>query len=348
MKLSNKCWLSILSALLTLGACSSEKKPAPNPAPAPDATVFAKGADISWVTEMEKAGKKFYTSDKRETDCMHLMRELGINAIRLRVWVNPLDGWCGKEDVLVKAWRARNLGFRLMIDFHYSDVWADPSNQTKPAAWSNYSLDELKTAVANHTKDVLGTLKANGIGVEWVQVGNETKTGMLWPEGQATSGNFENYAQLTTAGYDAVKSVYPNAKVVVHVDSGNDSSRFIWLFDGLKQNGGKWDVIGMSLYPSLSTETWKAQNESCEANMKALIKRYGTEVMICEVGVPENNATDAKAFLEDILAKSKAIEGHKCLGLFYWEPEAYGGWKGYDKGAFDDEGKPTEAMEAFK
>ena len=173
-----------------------------------------------------------------------------MNAIRLRVWVNPSDGWCGKEDVLMKAWRAHNLGFRLMIDFHYSDVWADPANQTKPAAWSNYTLDELKTAVADHTKDVLSALKEKGIDVEWVQVGNETRTGMLWPEGQATSGNFKNFADLTVSGYDAVKSVYPNAKVIIHLDGGDNNSNYTWMFDGLKQNGGKWDVIGMSLYPS--------------------------------------------------------------------------------------------------
>ena len=349
MKLRNKCWLTALFALLTLGACNDDETPAPNPAPTYDMTGFAKGADVSWVTEMEKVGKKFYTSAGREMECMRLMRELGMNAIRLRVWVNPSDGWCGKEDVLMKAWRAHNLGFRLMIDFHYSDVWADPANQTKPAAWSNYTLDELKTAVADHTKDVLSALKEKGIDVEWVQVGNETRTGMLWPEGQATSGNFKNFADLTVSGYDAVKSVYPNAKVIIHLDGGDNNSNYTWMFDGLKQNGGKWDVIGMSLYPSWSTtETWEKLNEKCVANMKALIERYGTEVMLCEVGMPWDDAIKAKAFLADILAKSKAIEGGKCLGVFYWEPEAYGGWKAYGKGAFDDEGKPTEAMDAFK
>lgn len=349
MKLRNKFWLSALCVLFALGACSDDETTAPNPAPTYDMTGFAKGADVSWMTEMEKAGKKFYTAEGRDMECMHLMRELGMNAIRLRVWVNPADGWCGKEDVIAKAWRAQKLGFRLMIDFHYSDVWADPANQTKPAAWTDFTLEQLKTAVASHTTEVLTALKEKGIDVEWVQVGNETRTGMLWPEGKASSGNTKNFAELCTSGYDAVKSVYPQAKVIIHLDDGANNSRYTWLFDGLKQNGGKWDVIGLSLYPSWSTtETWQVQNEKCAANMKALIERYGTEVMLCEVGMPWEDSVAAKAFLADIIAKAKAIDGGKCLGVFYWEPQAYGAWKGYDKGAFDDEGKPTEAMDAFK
>lgn len=351
MKTTYKNWLRALFLLLIpfLGtACEDDETLAPNPQPTYDMSGFAKGADVSWVTQMEKSGKKFYTTAGREMECMHLMRELGMNAIRLRVWVNPSDGWCGKEDVLVKAWRAHNLGFRLMIDFHYSDTWADPANQTKPAAWNDYSLEELKVAVADHTKDVLQALKEKGIGVEWVQVGNETRTGMLWPEGKASSTDTKSFAQLCTAGYDAVKEIYPDAKVIIHLDDGANNSRYTWMFDGLKANGGKWDIIGLSLYPSWSaTDTWEEQNDKCLANMKALIERYGTEVMLCEVGMPWDDA-HAKDFLADVVAKAKSIENGKCQGVFYWEPQAYGGWNGYTMGAFTDEGRPTEALQAFK
>ena len=147
---------------------------------------------------------------------MSLLRDLGMNAIRLRVWVNPendtddVRGWCNKGDVLLKAWRAHNLGYRIMIDFHYSDRWADPSQQAKPQAWADYSVEQLKQAIADHTKDVLSALKEKGIDVEWVQVGNETHQGMLFPTGQTTSEEGRvNFASFVTAGYDGVKEVYP-------------------------------------------------------------------------------------------------------------------------------------------
>src|ERR1035437_5958209 len=148
---------------------------------------FAKGADVSWVTQMEASGKKFYNSAGTEMECMALLKSLGMNSIRLRVWVNPADGWCNSQDVLAKALRAKNLGMKIMIDFHYSDSWADPSKQTKPTAWTNLSFNDLKTAVATHTTDVLNLLKTNNITPEWVQVGNETGNGMLWEDGKASS-----------------------------------------------------------------------------------------------------------------------------------------------------------------
>ena len=232
---------------------------------------FAKGADVSWLTEMEKDGVKFYNQNGKATECMKLLREEGTNSIRLRVWVNPEGGWCGKDDVIAKAWRAQQLGFRLMIDFHYSDTWADPAHQTVPAAWQGYTAEQMKQAVADHTKDVLTALKDKGVtNVEWVQVGNETRDGMLWNDAEGddakavtgrVSENAANFAAYVNAGYDAVKAVYPQAKVIVHVDEGNNLGRYTWLFGELKKNGGKWDVIGMSLYPE--DNNWQDLTTNC-------------------------------------------------------------------------------------
>ena len=116
-----------------------------------------------------------------------------------------MESWSGKQDVINLAKRAANKGYRLMIDFHYSDSWADPGQQTKPAAWANHSVNQLGQAVADHTTDVLNGLKAEGITPEWVQVGNETNNGMLWPEGQAST-NMANYALFVERGYQAVKT----------------------------------------------------------------------------------------------------------------------------------------------
>ena len=346
---------SALLFSLTGTSCSNDDNTTPEKEKTYDMTGFAKGADVSWLTQMENSGKIFKDANGKTQECMHILRDLGMNSIRLRVWVNPTGGWCGKDDVVAKAWRAQQLGMRLMIDFHYSDSWADPSKQYVPSAWQDYTFDQMKQAVADHTKEVLTALKDKGVSVEWVQVGNETTDGMLWNDtdgddalavtGRA-SKSMANFAAYVNAGYDAVKAVYPSAKVIVHLDKGNDLRRYTWIFDGLKQNGGKWDVIGMSLYPDwITDQTWDKVTDSCLANIKTLSAKYDCNVVVSEIGMVWNSENSA-AFL------SKAIEGCKaistCEGVFYWEPECYNAWEGYDKGAFDSDGKPTDALNAFK
>lgn len=346
MKLYIKHLILALSFIISLGfiSCSDDDD---NGATNPDLSsgTFAKGADVSWITQMEASGKKFYNAAGVEMEGIRLLRSLGMNSVRLRVWVDPVDGWCNTEDLLVKAYRAKNLGMRVLVDFHYSDTWADPSKQVKPATWTNLSFTELKNAVANHTTEVLDVLKTNGITPEWVQVGNETGNGMLWDDGKAEN-NMKNYTELNNAGYDAVKTVFPDAKVIVHLQNGQDNGLFRWLFDGLKRNNGKWDVIGMSLYPS--TDDWKTMNNDCLANMKDMIERYGSEIMLCEVGMSWDEPEASKAFLTDLIEKTKSLPDGKGLGVFYWEPQAYGSWNAYTLGAFDDSGKPTVALDAFK
>ncbi|HEX8507308.1 MAG TPA: glycosyl hydrolase 53 family protein, partial [Hymenobacter sp.] len=204
---------------------------------------FAKGADISWITQMEQSNHRFYNEAGVQKDLFQLLRDYNMNAIRLRVWVNPAGGWNGKADVVAKAIRARNLGYRIMIDFHYSDEFADPGRQNKPVAWRDYTFAQLKTAVYDHTFEVLTELKANNVVPEWVQVGNETNDGMLWPEGRITASGFANFAQLLDQGYAAVKAVNPTSKVIVHISNGFSNSLFRYLFDGISTNGARFDVI---------------------------------------------------------------------------------------------------------
>jgi arabinogalactan endo-1,4-beta-galactosidase len=344
MKLHTITLITILLFSLFVGCGDEPQLQTPLPEPEYDMAGFAKGADVSWLTEMEKSGVQFYNANRREMECMHLLRDLGMNSVRLRVWVDPDNGWCNKYDVLVKAWRAKNLGMRIMVDFHYSDTWADPGNQNKPAAWEDLSFSELMGAVEIHTTEVLQLLKENGIDVEWVQVGNETGNGMLWNDGKA-SENMGQYAALNNVGYIAVKKVYPDAKVIVHLQSGNDSSLFRWLFDGLKNNGGKWDIIGMSLYPTV--DNWETMTTNCIANIEDMIDRYGTDVMICETGMSWDEAATANEFLTSLITQCKEIADNRCLGVFYWEPQAYNGWKDYTLGAFNNDGSPTKALSAF-
>ena len=159
---------------------------------------------------------------------------------------------------------------QVMIDFHYSDSRADPGQQTKPAAWANLSAAQLANAVYDHTQEVLSALQNAGVDVQWVQVGNETNNGMLWPEGRAST-NMPAFAHIIEQGYRAVKAVYPQAKVIVHVSNGYDNNLYRWLFDGLKANNAQWDVIGLSLYPdavNYTTLTHQALN-----NMNDMVQR---------------------------------------------------------------------------
>ena len=165
------------------------------------------------------------------------------------------------------------------------------------------------------------------------------------PEGKA-SVNMANYAALINAGYDAVKSVFPNAKVIVHLSNGWDNALFRWNFDGLQTYHAKYDVIGMSLYPSISN--WQQINEQCLANMNDMVARYNKEVMIVEAGMPWDSPQACKFFLEDIIFKTKSLPQNRGLGVLYWEPQAYAQWQGYTLGAFDNSGKPTLALDAFQ
>lgn len=305
---------------------------------------FAKGADVSWVSEMEDDGIKFYNNAGAAQDLFTILKGKGMNSIRLRAWVNPTNGYNNTADMVEKAVRAKNAGYRVMLDLHYSDIWADPGNQNKPAAWANLSFAALKTTVGTYTVGVMNALKDKGITPEWVQVGNETNDGMLWNDGKS-SVSMKNFAELVNAGYDAVKSVSSSSKVIVHLSNGYDNNLYRWMFDGLKANGAKWDVIGMSLYPTAST--WQNLNKQCLANMNDMVTRYGSEVMLCEVGMPATEAAASKAFLTDIILKTNSVDGKKGLGVFYWEPQSYNDWEGYKLGAFDTSGKPTIALDAF-
>lgn len=305
----------------------------------------ARGADVGWVTELEQKGYRFYTRDTRQQkELMRLLRDdAGVNSIRLRVWVNPDEPFNGLGDVVHKALRAHNLGLRLMIDFHFSDKWADPGQQDIPRAWAAMSMPELEKAVARHVTTTLNALRALGIKPEWVQIGNETTPGMMLPVGSLD--NPESLVALNNAGYDAVKSVLPDAKVIVHLDNGNDPERYDRMFDILTENGGRYDMIGMSLYPYWVARNggdgnWETVADACIANINRLKRKYGKPVMICEIGMPYNEAEDCKALIAKMLKAD--VEG-----VFYWEPEAPAGYNGgYNLGCFDNDA-PTIALDAF-
>lgn len=361
MKKKSISTILVVCALSILG-CSEDKgisakvDPTPNNKPEEPTVVetrLAYGADISWLTAQEKQGIKFYNAQGIEKDMFALIPEMGGNAVRFRVWVNPskdlYSGLCDKAATLALAKRAQAAGLRIMIDFHYSDSWADPGKQNKPAAWKNMSVDEMANAIAEHTTDVLTALKEAEIDVEWVQIGNETTDGMLWEEGRC-SKNPKNYALFIKSGAEAAKAVYDKVKVIVHIDNGWLASTLEWNIGELVKAGvkDKFDVIGVSYYPSylgendkakaLGISSWKEGNKYIASNVKRWEEKYGKKVMVVEYGYRNDQLGEAQECLSDLMAKTKDYENFE--GILMWEPQSYNGWANYGLGLFTKDGKP--------
>ncbi len=229
----------------------------------------------------------------------------------------------------------------------------------KPAA-------TLTSMVTEHTTEVLQALKSAGVDVKWVQVGNETRNGMLWDAGRLwtdkgdIADGWKHYAQLSNAGYDAVKKVYPSAKVIVHLNNAYEDNA--WWFKKYKEAGGKLDLIGLSHYP-MTTSDWQDTNSKAVAQIKALAAANSCDIMITEVGVKKSDVAKGKECLEAFMMAARSID--RCVGVFYWEPEVDGSWKpaiynripsawgggswnAYDSGAFTSDGKPTAILDPFK
>jgi arabinogalactan endo-1,4-beta-galactosidase len=311
---------------------------------------FAKGGDVGWLPQMEATGYKFYDTDGTQKDCLQLLKDRGMNTIRLRVWVNPSNdkasGHCSKEETVALAVRAQKMGMRIMIDFHYSDSWADPGKQNKPLEWKNHTFSELLNDVYFHTEDVLKALKKAKVTPEWVQIGNEIPGGMLWPEG--STDNFNQLAQLLNKGYDATKAVDKNIKVIVHLDEGNNSKKFRWFFDNAKVNNVKYDVIGLSYYPFWIKTDYKENIADLANNLNDMSARYDKEVMIVEVGGIDAQEQNTYDMLVAVIKAVKAVPNNKGLGVIYWEPQGAKSWSRYELSAWKSDGKPSMALDAFK
>lgn len=310
---------------------------------------FSKGADVSWLPQMEASGFKFYNKDGKEMDCLQILKDNGINSIRLRTWVNPSSdpqsGHCSSAETVAMAVRCKAMGFRIMINFHYSDTWADPAKQVKPAAWANHNLDQLKTDVYDYTLQVMNDLKTAGIEPEWVQVGNEIRPGLLLPEG--SSSNLANVTQLLNKGYEAVKAVSPNSLVVIHLDKGTDNGLYRWFFDGLTANAAKYDVIGLSYYPFWDNTTYDKNIGSLVTNLNDMVTRYNKKVMVVEIGETDTKEQESYNMLVSVIDVVRSMPNKNGLGVMYWEPQGAFSWSKYGLSCWQSNGKPTKALEAF-
>ncbi len=268
------------------------------------------GADISFLPELEAKGIKF--SDKGiKKDAIEILKDHGFNYIRLRIFYDPAGekgyspkkGFCDLQNTLTMAKRVKKAGMKLLLDFHYSDYWADPGKQYKPAAWQNISFDALKDSVYNYTSNVITALKNQGTTPDMVQIGNEINHGMLWPDGHIK--NMDGLAQLFISGHDAVLSVDPSIVIMLHIALGGQNDETVFFLDNMLKRGVEFDVIGQSYYPQ-----WHGTTDDLKHNLHDMLKRYGKELIVVEY-------SSKKREVNDIIF---SLAQNKGKGSFIWEP----------------------------
>ena len=292
------------------------------------------GADISSLKKSEDMGGVYKDLDGKEGDALQILKLHGLNFARLRVWVDPADGYHDKAEILEMALRLKSQDIQLLVDFHYSDDWADPGKQFKPAAWEGYDFEGLKEAVYDHTYDICNNLVAQGTPPDMVQVGNEINAGMLWPDGDYE--HMDNLAALLKEGYRAVKDCSPSTLVMLHIAEGGDNDLARWWFGNIVRREVPFDVIGISYYPF-----WHGSLAELQYNLNDISARYEKDVIVVETAYAftdqENdfhpniaNSSMAipgylfspqgqHALLRDVMAIVRAVPDGRGLGVFYWD-----------------------------
>jgi arabinogalactan endo-1,4-beta-galactosidase len=292
------------------------------------------GADISSLKKSEDLGGLYRDADGTAGDAIQILKQHGLNYARLRVWVDPADGYHGKEEILEMATRLQDEDIKLLVDFHYSDNWADPGKQIKPAAWEDYDLEQLKTAVYEHTFDICSSLVDQGTPPDMVQVGNEINAGMLWPDGDYE--HMDNLAALLNEGYRAVKDCSSSTSVMLHIAEGGDNDLARWWFGNIVRREVPFDVIGISYYPY-----WHGSLAELQYNLNDISARYGKDVIVVEtayaftdqendflpnianssMAIPNYPFTPEgqRAMLRDVMAVVRAVPNGRGLGVFYWD-----------------------------
>ena len=321
--------------------------------------VAVRGVDISMLETVEDAGGTFQLNGTSQ-DLLPLLKSQGVNLVRLRLWVDPKstsnevygggDSDLARVIRLAKRAKAQNMAF--MLDLHYSDFWTDPGKEFKPKAWAALSTDELVAQVQSYTQDVVGQLITAGVAPDYVQIGNELNSGMLWPTGKnwaangETVGGFDVLARLLSAGVTGLRAaetaggVTTPAKTILHLAEGGNNSKFRWWFDEITKRKVSFDIIGISYYPY-----WHGTLAALQSNMNDMVSRYSKPVMVVEtayaftlengdsLGNNFGQASDAtnggypataagqRSFLKDLKAKIAAVPNGQGLGFVYWEPD---------------------------
>ena len=268
------------------------------------------GADISFLPELEARGVKF-SDNKGQRDAIQILKDHGFNYIRLRIFNDPArdsgyspgKGFCDLRHTLEMAKRVKAAGMELLLDFHYSDYWADPGKQFKPAAWRGEDFPHLQQSVFDFTKMVMDSLAAQGTTPDMVQVGNEINHGMIWPEGNMRHP--DSLAALIYAGIRGVKNVSPSCPIMLHIALGGQNDESHFFLDNMLERKVPFDVIGLSYYPK-----WHGTLADLKYNVDDLAQTYGKDVIVVEY-------TQRKREVNDIVF---SVPYGKGKGTCIWEP----------------------------
>jgi arabinogalactan endo-1,4-beta-galactosidase len=306
-----------------------------------EAATFYKGCDISYQGGMESEGYSWKNSNGQTEDLLSILKGYGVNAIRLRTFVNPAQtpyAMCDVYQMADAAVAAKNAGMAILVDFMFGDGFNSVGKQNPPAAWAKMSYTEMKSTLGSYVYQVCEILKDKGVTPTWMQMGNEINSGLCHPIGEVSNG-----AQMTgliMAAHSNIKLVFPNCQTIIHLAQPQNTSSIEEFFTAYIDNGGQWDVTGFSSYATGS------EISGIISNMKEFQSKYGKPVMQVETGSPTDNPGDGKAYLSEYISGVGAFGG---LGVFYWEPETYPPFNG-DKipaSAWTSNAEPTETMQGF-
>ena len=320
----------------------------------PDDFIF--GMDASCVPSLEKSGVKYYDFDGEEKDVYEILSENGINYIRVRIWNDPFDkdgngyggGNCDIENAIEVGKRATKYGMKLLVNFHYSDFWADPSKQMVPKAWEGMSIEEKTDAVYSYTKECLEKLVAAGVDVGMVQIGNETN-GVMCGESRDELGGWKRITALMSAGSRAVREVCPHALVVIHFSNPEVAESYDSYSANLDYYGVDYDVFASSYYPF-----WHGTLDNLAEVLNRVTEKYGKPVMIAETSYAytpkdsdffNNTIGEGDSFERKYPYSVQGQADHvrdvtdtvvnkidRGLGVFYWE----GTWIGVGGDSYEE------------
>lgn len=313
------------------------------------------GVDTSTMIEEENAGAKYFDNGKEVNPYADFVKN-GVDLMRIRIWNNPysedgkpyLGGTNDLDQAIKIIQRTKQYGYTYCINFHYSDFWVDPMKQMLPKAWRNLGFEDLCQAIYDYTKSSLQRIKKEEIVVDYIQIGNEVTNGMCWPFGGLIDqgpdhprSNYENFVALLAIGVKAAREEYPEAKIIIHLESPNNYPKFEEVLSNFEKYNLDYDILGTSYYPY-----WHGTMDELFENLSKIKKNFHKPVMICELGygftvedyiLSDNGFNQMKVKLDTITTKlpypmtpdgqAKFIEEfvHRCEkneveGIMYWEP----------------------------
>lgn len=315
---------------------------------------YAVGADLSFLRQAENQGVVFKDHGRRKAG-LQIFKDHGYNWVRLRLFHTPTDLPNNLDYTLALAQAAKKLGFHVLLDYHYSDTWADPGSQFIPKAWQGKSHAQLVEAVFDYTRETTTAFRDAGVLPDMVQIGNEVSHGMMWPDGHQPE-NWDNFADLINAGIEGVVAGSGNQthpRIMIHLDRGGDKAGTKYFFDKFNSYHLNYDVIGQSYYP-----WWQGSLEALRENLDFMANQYQHDIIVVEAaynwkpaeytkqpGPFPETPEGQKQFLEEVDRLVRATPNDRGKGVFWWEPAVSGRLR--TRGFFDDEGNALPVITVF-